>query len=176
MFSDPSKNIDALGLEKGMHVADFGAGSGFYAIIAARAVGDKGKVYAIDIQKDLLVRLKNQAAKEHVLNVEIIWGDLEKMGGTKLREFVVDRVLITNILFQIENKENVAKEALRILKPGGKVLLIDWRDSFGGLGPHQKDVLPAERAKEIFEAAGFVLERKVEAGDHHYGFLFKTSV
>ncbi len=173
MVSDPIKNIDSLGLDKGMQVADFGAGAGFYALLAARAVGEKGKVYAVDIQKDLLARLKNQAGKEHVLNIEIIWGDLEVVGGTKLRDASVDRVLIANILFQVEKKENLAKEALRILKVDGKVLLIDWKDSFGGLGPHQKDIFTAAKAKEIFLAAGFVFDREIPAGDHHYGLVFK---
>ena len=61
MFSDPEKNIEQFSLGKGMHVADFGTGSGFYALAAAEAVGETGRVYAIDVQKDLLEKLKKEA-------------------------------------------------------------------------------------------------------------------
>lgn len=172
MFSDPEKNLDQFDLQKGMRVVDFGAGSGFYVLTAAKLVGDKGKVYAIDIQKDLLVRLKKEAATKKVLNIEIVWGDLEKAGGAKLHDHSVDRVIVSNLLFQIGGKESLAKEAARVLKPGGKALTIDWTESFGGLGPQEKDVFGKEAARTLFENAGFSLERAIDAGAHHYGLIF----
>ena len=174
MFSDQEKNLDQFGLQKGMRVADFGAGSGFYALTAAKLVGDKGKVYAVDIQKDLLVRLKKEAAAKKILNVEIIWGDLEKEGGAKLKDDSVDRVIISNLLFQIGKKESLVKEAARVLKPNGKVLVIDWTDSFGNLGPQEKDVFGKEAARTLFENGGFSLERTIDAGAHHYGLVFSN--
>ncbi|TSC67503.1 MAG: methylase involved in ubiquinone/menaquinone biosynthesi [Parcubacteria group bacterium Gr01-1014_73] len=172
MFSDPEKNLEQFDLQKGMRVADFGAGSGFYAFAAARLVGDKGKVFAVDIQKDLLTRLKKEAAAKKLLNIEIVWGDLEKAGGAKLKDNSVDRLIISNLLFQIGGKENLAKEATRVLKPNGKVLAIDWTDSFGGLGPPDKDIFGKAAARALFENAGFVLERTIDTGVHHYGLVF----
>jgi len=172
MFSDPQKNLEQFDLQKGMRVADFGAGSGFYASTAAKLVGDKGKVFAVDIQKDLLTRLKKEAVAKKILNIEIIWGDLEKEGGAKLKDDSVDRVIISNLLFQIDGKENMAKEAARVLKPKGKILAIDWTDSFNGLGPPDKNVFGKEAARTLFENAGFVLERTIDAGTHHYGLIF----
>lgn len=172
MFSDPEKNLDQFNLQKGMRVADFGAGSGFYVLTAAKLVGDKGKVFAVDIQKDLLVKLKKEAAAKKILNIEIIWGDLEKKGGAKLKDGSVDRVIISNLLFQIGGKENLAKEAARVLRPGGKILAIDWTDSFGGLGPEPKVVFEQKAARTLFENAGFSLERTIDAGAHHYGLIF----
>ena len=61
MFTDPQKNIKELGLTPGMHIADLGAGSGFYVLEAAKRVGDKGRVYAVDVQKDILQKIKNRA-------------------------------------------------------------------------------------------------------------------
>lgn len=172
MFTNPEKNLDQFSLQKGMRVADFGAGSGFYVLTAAKLVGDKGKVYAVDIQKDLLVKLKKDAATKKILNIEIIWGDLEKEGGAKLKDGSVDRVIISNLLFQIGGKENLAKEAMRILKPGGKALTIDWTESFGNLGPRAEDIFGKEAARTLFESAGFSLERTIDAGAHHYGLIF----
>lgn len=172
MFSDPAKNIEHFGLTRGMSVADFGAGSGFYTMYAARAVGD-GRVYAIDIQKDLLQKIKTGANVEHLSNIGIIWGNVEKIGGTKLREASIDAVIMANILFQASEKNNICFEAKRVLKSGGKVFVIDWLDSFGNLGPRPEDVFLPLAAKEIFQKNGFVLDREFNAGDHHYGLIFK---
>lgn len=173
MFSDPAKNIEKFGLSKGMFVADFGAGSGFYTMSAAKAAGDTGRVYAIDIQKELIQKIKNQANIEHLPNIEIIWGDVEKIGGTKMRDGSIDAVIIANLLFQASDKNNICLEAKRILKKGGRALVVDWMDSFGNLGPRQSDVFSPQAAKEIFQKNDFVFEREFSAGEHHYGLIFK---
>ena len=172
MFSDPQKNIEQFELLPGMHVADLGSGSGFYTLSASRAVGDKGRVYSVDIQKDLLAKIKNSAAKEHVFNIEVVWGDLEKIGGTRLKDFSMDAAIASNILFQIRDKKAFATEIKRILKPKGKVLVVDWEDSFGGLGPEQSAVVTKDAAQKLFAELGFVLAREIFAGDHHYGLIF----
>lgn len=175
MFSDPEKNIEQLGLEPGMSVADLGAGSGFYAIAAARAVLGAGRVYAIDVQKDLLQKIKTNAHREHLANVEVLWGDLEKLGGTRLRDLSVDVAIVANTLFQIKDKNTLLLEAKRILKPKGRLLIIDWSDSFGGIGPHKDEVLTLASAKTLCEKAGFAFEHELSAGSHHYGLVFRKS-
>ncbi len=171
MFADPVKILKQLGITDGMIVADLGAGSGFYAIPAAE-LASPGKVYAIEIQKDFLITIKNKAGDEDVDNLKIILGDVEKVGGTKLKDELVDRVIASNILFQIENKRNFVIEAFRILKKGGKMLFIDWAaDSY--LMPKMKLLIPKEKVRELFEQNGFVFERDVDAGEHHYGMILK---
>jgi len=173
MFSDPNKNIDQFGLRPGMFVADLGSGSGFYTLASAKAVGPEGKVFAIDIQKVLLSKVKDEANRAGLFNVEIIWGDIEKSGGTRLREESLDCIILSNILFQVSDREAVIKEALRILKKGGFSAVIDWSDSFGGLGPRPENVFPVETAKEVFQKNGFVIEKELTVGEHHYGFIAK---
>lgn len=176
MFSDPQKNIEQFSLQLGDVVADLGSGSGHYALAAMRAVGEKGRVYAVDIQKDMLVRLKNEAKRQGFDNVEIVWGDVEAPGGSKLADGVADAVVITNLLFQLENKEGIAKEAHRIVKKGGRLLLIDWAESFGGIGPHADQVVHKEEAEKIFSQAGFEKVRDIQAGAHHYGMIFSITL
>jgi ubiquinone/menaquinone biosynthesis C-methylase UbiE len=173
MFSDPENNINQFGLAPGMQVADFGSGSGFYSMAAARAVAPIGKVFAVDIQKDLLEKLKNGAKQNHLNNIDIIWGDLEHLGGTKLRENSLDAVMVCNLLFQIENKDALCLEAKRILRPNGRVLVIDWAGSFGGIGPLEKDVVTKIRMTDFFQDHGFVLDREIAAGAEHYGLVFR---
>ena len=173
MFSDPVKNVEQCGIQAGMDIADFGAGSGFYTIASAKALMATGRVYAIDAQKDLLSKLKNNAARAGLYNVEVIWGDIEKIGGTKLRESSVDLVFLCNVLFQLENKGDIVNEIKRILKPAGRILVVDWSDSFGGIGPQPGHVVKKSVVLEMFEKGGFHMDRKISAGSHHYGFIFK---
>ena len=173
MFSDPVKNVEQCGIQAGMDIADFGSGSGFYTIAAAKALMATGRVYAIDAQKDLLSKLKNNVARAGLYNVEVIWGDIEKIGGTKLRESSVDLVLLCNVLFQLENKGDIINEIKRILKPVGRILVVDWSDSFGGIGPQPEHVVKKATVLEMFEKGGFHMDREISAGSHHYGFIFK---
>lgn len=173
MFSDPQKNIAQLDVLIGDHVADFGAGSGAYALAIARRVGPSGRVYAIDVQKDLLTKLKNEACRENISNVEIIWSDLDDEKGIALREASVDACVISNLLFQVSSKERVVLEAWRVLKQGGKVLVVDWNDSYGGLGPTPQHVFSKQAARELFLEKGFAHEKDIDAGAYHYGMIFK---
>lgn len=173
MFADPENNIKQFKLGEGMIVADLGSGSGFYTLAAARAVGGNGKVYAVDVQKELLSRVKNDAIKEHLSNVEVIWGNIEKIGGTKLSEQSVDAVIVSNTLFQLQDKKTFAEEVRRILKPEGKILVIDWSESFGGLGPDPMHIVSADSVKNLFEQAGFTTEESIPAGANHYGIIFR---
>src|SRR3989338_581675 len=103
MFTDPVKNLKMFGLKETDIVADLGAGTGFYSIAAGHMV-PKGKVYAIEIDKEYLSTIKNKAKEAHVNNVEILWGNIEKRGGTKIGDGIVDAVIASNILFQLEDK------------------------------------------------------------------------
>lgn len=174
MFSDPEKNIEQFDLGEGNTVADFGSGAGFYSFSAAEAVGPSGKVYAIDVQKDLLEKLKNEARNSrHLNNIEIVWADLEHLGGTRLREGSMDAVIVANVFFQLEKKDNACVEIKRILKPGGRALVIDWASSFGGIGPDQNSVFTEKMAEQLFEKHGFKEDRSIGAGAQHYGIIFR---
>ncbi|MGC9605578.1 MAG: class I SAM-dependent methyltransferase [Minisyncoccia bacterium] len=169
MFSDPAANLAKLGLADGMKVVDLGAGSGFYSMEAAKMVGATGRVYAVDVQKELLERLRGVAASHGIRNIEVIWGNAEKIGGLRLRDGLADRVIASNILFQIAKPDDFVLEIKRALKPGGKVLLIDWSGA-SALSP--KTIVPAQKAQTLFEKNGFGLEQSFGAGDHHYGLVF----
>ena len=168
MFSDPAVNLAKLGLSHGQKVVDIGAGSGFYSIEAAKGVGGAGRVYAIDVQKDLLERLRNLASKQGLHNIEVVWGNVEKIGGTKLQDGIADRVIASNVLFQITKPDDFALEMKRILKPDGKILIVDWSE-LSPIGP--KSLVPSAKAQSLFEQNGFVLEQSFNAGDHHYGLV-----
>ena len=154
-----------------MYVADLGAGSGFFARAAARAVGPAGVVWAIDVHRDLLPRLKNVAEAEGLANIEVLQGDAEVVGGTHLPDGAFDVAIAANILFSVEHKHEFVAEVRRILKKGGLVLVVDWSDSHGGLGPHPDHVLSKADAQKLFEAQNFAIVRTIHSGAYHWGFL-----
>ena len=172
MFADPVKILKSFGLRKDMIVADLGAGTGFYSVAAGSMV-PQGKVYAIEIQKDFLITIKNKVKDAGLNNVDCLWGNIEKIGGTKIKDKIVDRVIASNILFQVENKDKFIDEVKRILHEDGRVLLIDWSLSGDSLGPRKEVIIPKNKARELFEKKGFIFENEVDAGAHHYGMIFR---
>lgn len=173
-FSNPERNVKYLGLGLGNNVADFGAGSGFYSLAAAEIVGERGKVYAVDLHTELLLRVCNSGKAKGCANIVAVAGDLESPRGSALKDASIDAVIMSNVLSLIKNKTNALSEAFRVLKPGGKLLFIDWSDHKTSIAPKSYPILPARAAKLNVEAAGFRVLKDLEVGDHHYGFLART--
>lgn len=172
-FSDPYTNIKQMHISPGMHVADFGSGVGFYSLALADAVGHTGMVFAIDVQADHLSKLKREALHRGWDNVEVIQGDLEKPAGSGLIGSSVDRIVISNVLFQVQDPFTVATEAMRVIKPSGFVAVIDWTESFNQIGPHKDQILEPEKLIKVFETVGFEVVTRLDSGSHHYGYLFR---
>lgn len=169
MFADPIKNLKALGLREDDVIADLGAGTGYYSLFAGALV-PKGKVYAVEIDKNFLDTIRHKIQEARLKNIEIIWGNVEKLGGTKLADGVADAVIASNVLLQLENKDDFVLEIKRILNPNGRVLLVDWReDSVLRI----KTAFSKEKALAIFEKGGFTKDREIDAGNHHYGIILR---
>ena len=170
-MKQPSQNLEHVGIQPGVHVADLGAGSGFYTIAVAKMAGPEGKVFAIDVRKDMLDKIQTAAQENSLGNVVAAWGNLEVEGGSRLRDESVDVALVTNTLFQIEDKAGLAKEVVRILKPKGSLVVIDWKESFGGMGPSPDSVVSSEEAVDLFTLAGLTKDSDIDAGEYQYGFV-----
>lgn len=156
----------------GMTVADFGSGAGHFALRAGQIVGTTGHVYAIDIQKKVLVSLANEARLGHMRQIDTVWSDLEKPNSSHLRGGMIDRALVVNILFQLKEKGPLVEEVHRVLRPHGKVLVIDWHDTDKHWGPDKKSLVSEATAKALFHRHGFSFEKNIDAGAHHYGMIF----
>ncbi|MFA6257008.1 MAG: class I SAM-dependent methyltransferase [Candidatus Paceibacterota bacterium] len=168
MFSNPEKNLKVFGLKEDSIVADLGAGTGYYAIAAGK-IASRGKVYAVEIEKDYLDTIRHKVSEAGLKNVEIIWGNVEKPGGSKLGDGIADVVIASNILFQVENKNGFLAEIKRILRPKGQVLFSDWSDK----SVMSKVAIAKGRAREMFEKHGFVFDREMDTGQEHYGMIFR---
>ncbi|MCF7815577.1 MAG: methyltransferase domain-containing protein [Candidatus Pacebacteria bacterium] len=168
-FIEPTTLCSHFHLREGDSVVDFGAGSGHFIKPLADLVGKSGSVYLCEIQKTLVDALGIKAQELQLSNVHPIWCDLEAVGGTKINDGSLDAGILVNTLFQLEEKNIALSEMARVLRKGGKLFIIDWTDSFGGLGPHQGSVVSESDAKTLAESCGFSFERSFPAGDHHYG-------
>ncbi len=173
-FVVPEDVVTQFHIRDGDAVADFGAGSGFFAKVLSRAVGS-GKVYALEIQRQLVEKVADLARTEHLSNVEVMWCDLEAAGGVKLSDGALDVGIMVNALFQFEDRDTAIAEAARLVRPGGKFFVIDWTESFGGLGPHPDQIIGEDAARELAERHGFTFERSFPAGGHHYGLAFRRT-
>jgi len=160
-------------LKEGDLVADFGAGSGFFLKALSTAVGQTGKVYACEIQKQLVEKIGDQSRQQGLSNVHPLWCDLEEVNGIKIGTGELDVAIIVNTLFMIEDKTAGIKEMGRTLRSGGKFFVIDWNESFGGMGPQPAQVVSVEEVTNLLESNGFVFEREFPAGDHNYGLAFR---
>ena len=172
-FVDPATVATHFYIKEGDKVADFGAGSGYFMEILAKQVGDEGTVYACEIQKDLSVKLGETARSKGLSQIHPLWCDVEEIGGSKIPDGELDVAIVVNTFFQFEDKDVSLQEMLRTLRSGGKLFIIDWSESFGGLGPQPDQIISELDVKALAEQQGFVMERSFDAGDHHYGLAFR---
>lgn len=174
MFSSPSLCLSQFNIEPGMIVADLGSGSGEYTLELVQRIGPSGKVIAVEVQKPLVERLAQICKERSITNVSVVWDNMDDANGIAIEDASIDRIVIANILFQLEDIQKFALEVKRILKPNGSALVVEWADSFGGLGPTSQHVVRFERAQELFEKAGLFIKKQITAGDHHYGFVLQS--
>ncbi len=171
---DAKSLLEKTDLKEGWRVADFGCGArGHFTLQAAKMVGTKGVVYAIDVLKSALNGVESNARLHGLFNIRTLWSDLEILGATKLPENYLDLALLINILFQVKDRQTVIKEAIRLVKKQGKLLIVDWKETSAPFGPLVKDRISAQKVKQIGAELGLKLEKEFEAGSYHYALLFE---
>jgi ubiquinone/menaquinone biosynthesis C-methylase UbiE len=166
-FLNPEGILEKLNLRENQIAADFGCGSGGWAIPLSRIL-KRGKIFAIDILEEPLSALSLKLKTEKIYNVEIRKADVEEK--VPLLPESVDLVLMTNLLFECKNKKKVLEEGKRILKKGGKILVVDWKEN-SPIGPEEK--VNKEEIKRLAEELGLELKEEFEAGSFHYGLIFE---
>ena len=170
-FVNPEEVIRQLDVAPGTMAADFGCGSGFFSMVFAKMAGEHGMVYALDILPSSLEAVASRAKTLGLSNVVTKRVNLEHEGGSKLPDNSLDWVILKDILFQNTSKETIVREAYRVLKQGGCLLLMEWGDGDFSFGPEKSLRLPREKAIELLSEQGFVPVKDVDAGDFHYAMV-----
>ena len=166
-FLNPTEVLDKINIRENFVVADFGSGSGGWVIPLAQRVG-KGTIYAIDISDAPLSVLKKKVKDEKLSNVKLIQADVEQ--GSQLPDDSCDLVLMTNLLFAVENKEKVLKEGVRVLKEGGHLLIVDWEEQ----APIQlENPVSSLEIGNMVADLNLQLVKELPAGIYHWGLIFR---
>lgn len=171
-FTNPDEVIGQLEVKKGMSVADFGCGAGYFSLAMAKKVGEGGSVYSLDVLPAKLESVESQAKDIGLTNITTRRVNLEKEGGAKLSDDTVDWVVIKDMLFQNQNKQVIIGEARRVLKSGGKLLVIEWKPEDASLGPERERRISKEAVIEAASREKLCFLKEIEAGSFHYGLIF----
>ncbi len=156
-----------------MTVANLGCGaSGHFVFPVADLVGKKGKVYAVDILKTVLERVTRRAKQEGYLNVETIWSNLEIFNATKIESGSLDAALLVNVLYQSQHRAEILREAIRMLKKDGRLLVVEWKNISSPLGPPVEERVNEELLHAAAKKLGIIIEEEFQAGEYHYGIVF----
>lgn len=168
-FLTPEHLVRELYLKPGDRVADIGCGSGAYTIALAHEVGDMGQVYAVDVHREALHTLAGTVEKRGLHNVEMIWADVEQY--IPIDGYSLDAIVVSNVLFQLGNINSLLIHLSKILKPGGQLLIVEWSESHGGIGPHKDHVIDEAYAESLVMDNHFRIVKRLPAGAYHYAFI-----
>lgn len=172
-FVDPATVANQLSIEPGSTVADFGCGSGYFSFEFAKRVGSNGLVYALDVLPSALEAVASRAKTLALTNISPKRVNLERPQGSGLTATSVDWVVLKDILFQNQKKDIILQEVARVLKPGGKVLIMEWHPEQAMVGPEKELRISPEQLKTLLEQVGLHVEQQLKMGGFHYGFVAK---
>jgi ubiquinone/menaquinone biosynthesis C-methylase UbiE len=120
----PSRAIRALKIEPGQTIADIGAGSGYYSLLLSKAVGPQGRVFATDIQPEMLAIVKSKIDAQAIGNVQLVLGTETE---TKLPDSSVDLGIMVDVYHELQQPQLFLRSVKRALKPGGRLVLVEFR-------------------------------------------------
>jgi arsenite methyltransferase len=154
-WQDPEEVVAALELEPGDQVADLGSGGGYFTFPMAEAVGESGRVYAVDVEESLLAYIAKEAEKRGLPQIETV---LAPEDGLGLPDASVDLIFLSNVFHHLPDPTDYFRRARPILRSGGRIAVID----FSGGGFLRSHATPADEVREHFEAAGYSLATQYE--------------
>lgn len=150
----PDDALDALNIKPGMLVADVGAGTGYITARLAKRVGPTGKVFATDIQPEMLSRLREKLDREHVTNVEPV---LSTQADPKLPAGKLDLILMVDVYHELTQPQRVLRKMKESLKPGGRLVLIEYRKEDPTIPIRPEHKMSVAEVKTEVEAEGYRL-------------------
>ena len=163
----PQHVVRLLNLTSGMSIADIGAGSGFFALPFARIIEPDGRLFAVDLQPEMLeflpAKLRSSASPR---NLELIEGEAT---ATNLKDASCDLVFLGNVWHELDDHARVLREMARILRPGGRVSILDWRtDVQNPPGPPACHRIAAADTAAALQIAGWAVLQTTDVGRYSY--------
>ena len=166
---EPDIALQAIKLVKGSTVADVGAGSGYMTVKMAKRVGPTGKVYANDIQPEMLSLLRQRLAKEKIANVETVLGTVD---DPKLPAGAVDLILMVDVYHEFSEPQKMLRRMHEALKPGGRLVLLEYRKEDPAIPIRPEHKMSVVEAKLEVEAEGYKLSKVDEVLPRQHILIF----
>ena len=155
----PDQVIEAIGLKSGQTIADIGVGGGYFSLIFADIVGEKGKVYAVDTNRSFLESIKNTAKEKELNNIITLLAE-DKLD---LQEKSLDLIFMRNVTHHISNRVKYFQDLKKFLKFDGKIAIIEYKKgklfTFRGMFGHY---VPKETIIQEMKEAGYALEKEFD--------------
>lgn len=167
---DPEALWSRVGLRPGETVVDVGAGTGFFSVAAARRVGPDGRVFAVDLSAELVELLRTRRDREALAPLMPVLSDVSAI---PLKSSIADIVLLANVLHDFP--PSTVSEAVRLLKPDGRLVNIDWKKEETPGGPPYGIRLSPDEAAAVLRTHGLHAVERWPFGPWHYGLVTRRS-
>lgn len=167
---NPEAAINALDLKPGMWIADVGAGTGYFSVRMARKVGPAGKVFANDVQPEMLSRLQENVEREHLSNVETVLGT---QSDPKLPAGRLDMILMVDVYHELSQPQRVLRELKKALKTDGRLVLIEYRKEDPTIPIRPEHKMSAEEVRTEVEGEGYKLVQTLKTLPRQSIFIFR---
>lgn len=167
-FLNPDSILEIAKLGREMIFADLGCGTGYFAIPASWRVK---KVYALDVQQEMLDILRGKIKTEKITNIETI---LSEESAIPLPDGSVDVLFMANVFHELEDRNSILKEGRRVLSGKGKLIIVDWKKIEMDFGPPLEERVTAGEVTSICKDNGFIFQGQENAGPYNYLLIFKS--
>jgi ubiquinone/menaquinone biosynthesis C-methylase UbiE len=166
----PDKALDFIGIRPGMTVADVGAGTGYMALRIAKRVGPSGKVYANDIQPEMLDKLNENARRMELDNVETVLGS---EADAKLPAGKLDLVLLVDVYHEFSRPQEMLQSMRRSLKPDGRLVLVEYKKEDPAIPIRPDHKMNLSDIKTEVEAEGYKLDKVIDTLSRQHIVVFR---
>ncbi|HEX3099878.1 MAG TPA: methyltransferase domain-containing protein [Patescibacteria group bacterium] len=171
-FINPQNVVSQMGLKTGQTVADLGSGAGFFALAAAKLVGNTGKVFAVDVQQSKLTATFSAASQQGFKNIHLVQADLDQPISA-IPDASCDAVIMASILHEMKDRKMLFANMYRILKTGGVVLTAEWKVAHTIFGPPLEKRIPEDQLEQELAQTGLHKVKSIPADMAHYALLFQ---
>jgi ubiquinone/menaquinone biosynthesis C-methylase UbiE len=168
-WQKPDEIVSRLDLQEGAVVAEIGPGTGYFTVRLAAAVGPKGRIHALDLQAEMRAALKERLTAAGIDHVDVGGcGPVE----TGLEDASVDLVFLANLTHEYDDLTAGLRECARITRPGGRIVVVDWKAEEMDTGPPLDHRVSEETVIGIAEGLGLSLSASETILPYHYFLLF----
>ncbi len=174
-FIDPESVLFQAGLKLGQTVADLGAGSGFYALAAAKITGQQGMVHVADAKESALEHVAAEARMRGHKGLKTYRCDLdlEEITSCKLPGPECDMVVLANVAHEVKNRKNLFKHAYALLKTGGKLVVVDWNEAPSPIGPAPEKRIKEDDVIQLAKSGSLKYVNHIDADGYHFALVFE---